>query len=94
MLRLPQLFHCIYLAPVVRPADTSEPIREGLRKRKKHQMKQPVQPSTSVVWLPEEQLELWEISAFSERAALNKIEKQDGKTKKLKKLDKIAPKVG
>ena len=83
---------CCIILYVIALSDSCEPIREGLRKRKKHQIKQPAQPSTSVVWLPEEQLELWEMSAFSERTALNKIEKHD-KPKKTKKMEKLTPKV-
>ena len=69
--------------------DTSEPIREGLRKRKKHQVRQPTQPSTSVDWLPEEQLELWEITQFSEQHSVNKIEKREKSEKLTKKQAKV-----
>lgn len=47
-------------------------------------MKQPAQPTQTIAWIAEEQLELWEISSFHERSAVEKIEKTD-KQEKTKK---------
>lgn len=62
--------------------EANEPIREGLRKRKKHQVRQPSKPSQTVLWLPEEQLELWEIINFSDKSseATDKSRKSQSKS--------------
>ena len=40
-------------------------------------MKQPAQPTQTILWLPEEQLELWEISNYAEKSAMQRIERAD-----------------
>jgi len=66
--------------------ETSEPIREGLRKRKKHQVKQVSKPTQTVAWWPEERLELWEIQTFYEKHEAHKLNKVNTAKEKEKKI--------
>jgi nucleosome-remodeling factor subunit BPTF len=59
----------IVTVPLDVPKNTVEvtPIRSGLRKRKRAESPQNVEPKVEEKWVEEEKLELWEIRAYRER---------------------------
>ncbi|KAI1286947.1 Nucleosome-remodeling factor subunit [Halotydeus destructor] len=59
------------LVPIELPATKSRekatPIRSGLRERKRAESPQHRGPSVAEIWVPEEELELWELKQFGEK---------------------------
>lgn len=53
--------------PSSRPREKATPIRSGLRERKRAESPQSRGPSVTEVWVPEEELELWELKQFGEK---------------------------
>jgi nucleosome-remodeling factor subunit BPTF len=56
-----QFFLCIHFS------EKYTPQRSGLRERKRAESPKQTEPSVTEVWVPEEELEIWEIKQFGEK---------------------------
>lgn len=61
-------FRCLqFFIIIINITEKYTPQRSGLRERKRVESPRQTEPSVTETWVPEEELELWEIRQFGEK---------------------------